>query len=172
MSIHRGIIRDVTPGALSRVHIAGHSLHPMLVSFPIAFLATTLASDLAFLITDDFFWARVSYWLLIAGVAAGLAAAAAGIADFLLVQQIRDHFSSWGHFLVAVMLLAAGFANLKLRWDDPAVVILPWGLFLSVLVLLLLILAGWLGGKLVFFHNIGPGNPGQHAGQQETASGG
>jgi uncharacterized membrane protein len=70
------------------------------------------------------------------------------------------------------MLLAAGFANLKLRWDDPAVEILPWGLFLSVLVLLLLILAGWLGGKLVFFHNIGPGNPGQHPGQQETTSGG
>jgi uncharacterized membrane protein len=171
MSRHQGIILNVTPGAVSRIHIAGHSLHPMLVSFPIAFLASTLAADVAFLITDDFFWARVSYWLLISGVTGGLAAAAAGIADFLLVRQIRDHFSSWGHFLAAVMLLAASFANLKLRLDNPAAEIFPWGLFLSVLVLFLLVLAGWLGGRLVFYHNLGPGNPGQYPGKQENDAG-
>lgn len=156
--------RRPVPGAISRVHIAGHALHPMLVTFPIAFLSATLLADAIFWWTGVEFWATAAFWLLAGGVVGGLAAAAAGTADFLLVAQVRRHFSSWSHFIAAVMLIAVAFANLILRRDDPMGAVLPWGIFLSLIDAVLLGIAGWLGGKLVFVYNLGPGHPGQHPG--------
>jgi uncharacterized membrane protein len=164
MTRRHGLIHNVTPGAVSRVHIAGHAIHPMLVTFPIAFVTATLFADLAFWWTEDAFWAEAAFWSLIGAVVGGLAAAAAGMADFLLVPQIRRHVSSWSHFIAAVMVIAIAFANLLLRWEDPAIPVMPMGIYLSALNLLLLAIAGWLGGKLVFVHNLGPGNPGQFPG--------
>ena len=44
----------------STAQIAGHPIHPMLVPFPIAFLAGTLVSDIVYLATSDGFWATAS----------------------------------------------------------------------------------------------------------------
>lgn len=48
----------------STASIAGHPIHPMLVSFPIAFFVATLACDLAFWQTGDQYWATTGLWLL------------------------------------------------------------------------------------------------------------
>lgn len=138
--------------------VAGHPLHPMLVAFPIAYVLGTLASDLAYWWTGDPFWARVSLWgsgvALLMGVLAGLA----GMLDFFIVREIRRHVTSWSHFIAAVMLLAVVAANWWLRLPDAAAGLLPWGLFLSGISALALTVAGWLGGKLVFEHNVGTGD--------------
>lgn len=52
------------PGVPSTVAIAGHPLHPLTVIFPIAFLAAALGTDLGYWLTEDFFWARASLWLI------------------------------------------------------------------------------------------------------------
>ncbi|MBX6368656.1 MAG: hypothetical protein IRZ04_11785, partial [Rhodospirillales bacterium] len=62
----------------SRAAIAGHPIHPMLVPFPIAFLVGALVVDLAFASTGDPFWARAGFWLLLAGIVTGAAAAVFG----------------------------------------------------------------------------------------------
>lgn len=135
--------------------VAGHPLHPMLVTFPIAFLLGTLASDLVYLYDGDPFWARMSIWLVGAGTVMGVAAGVTGTAELLSVRGIRRRPAAWNHFVVSVMLLAAAFANWMWRLDDPAAAIYPWGLALSVLTAALVGYAGWLGGSLVFEHQIG-----------------
>jgi uncharacterized membrane protein len=142
----------------SYVALAGHPIHPMLVSFPIAYLLGALASDVAFWWSGDPFWARVSLWVIGLGLLMGTLAALAGMMDFMLVREIRRHITSWSHFLAAVMMLALTAANWWMRVPDAAQGVLPWGIFLSAISAASLSFAGWLGGKLVFEHNIGTGD--------------
>lgn len=142
----------------SYIALAGHPIHPMLVSFPIAYMMGAVASDVAFWWTGDPFWARVSVWIIGIGFLLGTLAAIAGTLDFLLVREIRHHVTSWSHFLAAVMMLALAGANWWLRVEAPEAGLLPWGLFLSVVTAIALSFAGWLGGKLVFEHNVGIGD--------------
>lgn len=141
----------------SFVAIAGHPIHPMLVTFPIAYLLGAFASDLAFWWTGDIFWARVSIWVIGIGLLMGSLAALAGMLDFMLVREIRRHITSWSHFLAAIMMLALTAANWWMRVPDAAGGVLPWGIFLSGISAGALSFAGWLGGKLVFEHNVGTG---------------
>ena len=52
----------------STAQVAGHPLHPMLIPFPIAFFVGTLVSDIVFAIDGDPFWARMSVYLICAGL--------------------------------------------------------------------------------------------------------
>ena len=87
----------------------------MLVPFPIAFLVSVLASDLAYLYLNDAFWAQVSYWLLAGGTVMGLIAGLVGTVELLVVRHIRRRVSAWSHFVAAVMLLSIAAANWALR---------------------------------------------------------
>ena len=146
--------------------LAGHAIHPMLVPFPIAFFSGALATDIVYLWLHEPFWAGMSFWLLIGGLTMGGLAALVGMADFSLVYDIRRHLSSWNHFLVAIMLMALAWVNMLQRLDDPAAAIWPWGVLLSALSTVMIGFAGWLGGKRVFEHNIGPDQPKRrHPGQ-------
>lgn len=139
----------------STAAIYSHPLHPMFVTFPIAFFVGTLVSDVTFLWKGDPFWARASFWLVAAGLVGGALAAIAGVTDFLSTPAIRDKIRSWGHFLAAIALLSFASANLMLRLDAPGEAIYPWGIFLSVLTVVMLLFAGYLGGKLVFHELVG-----------------
>jgi uncharacterized membrane protein len=155
---HRAMHRFSDPqdeGAPSAVAVAGHPLHPMMVTFPIAFLTTVLASDLAFVFLGDPFWARMSLWLLGIGTMGGFVAGITGAVELLWVRGIRRRAAAWSHFVAAVMLLSIAFANWLLRLGDAEVAVVPWGLYLSTLGAMLVGLAGWLGGKLVFHHQLG-----------------
>ena len=69
--------------------IAGHPLHPLLVTLPIGFLIGAFLSDIAFYSTGDAFWARASAWLIGAGLVTGVLAAIAGLVDFLGSERIN-----------------------------------------------------------------------------------
>ena len=139
----------------SRVAIRKHPVHPMLVVFPVAFLAVVAPADLLFLWSGLAFWAQLGAVLNAAGLAIGLVAAAVGTVDLLLIPMVRRHVSAWSHAIAAVMLLAVAAGNAWLRWPDPVAAVWPWGLLLSSLMLVLVGVAGWLGGGLSFKHGIG-----------------
>ncbi|OGB26127.1 MAG: hypothetical protein A3I66_13570 [Burkholderiales bacterium RIFCSPLOWO2_02_FULL_57_36] len=139
----------------SVIAIAGHPIHAMLISFPVAFLLAGLASDLAYWWSEDPFWARMSIWLIGAGFVMGSLASIAGTLDFLLVKEIRRHVTSWSHFIAAIMLVSLAAANWWLRVPNPEEMLLPWGLFMSGVTTLSIGTVGWFGGKLVFHHNVG-----------------
>lgn len=145
-------------GAASVLAVSGHPIHPMLVTFPIAFLSAALPADIAFLWLDDPFWARASFWLLAAGTVMGVAAGIAGTVELFLIPGIRRRIAAWNHFVASVLLLAVGATNCLWRLADAEAVVWPWGLALSALTVALVGFAGWLGGHLVFAHQIGIDN--------------
>lgn len=132
-----------------------HPVHPMLVVYPIAFLSTLLVTDLVYWHTGEAFWALCSFWLVLAGFGVGVLAALVGMADFFTMGKVRRHVSAWNHFLCGVTVLSLAGANLVLRLADPVAAVLPWGLFLSSVLLPLVMVTGWLGGTLTFRHSIG-----------------
>jgi len=145
----------VTPPIISRMSIRGHPIHPMLIHFPVAALLMLLATDVAWVITEDFFWARAGLWLAGVGAAGGWVSGLVGLIDLVTVPRIRRLVTAWCHSVIAVMLLSLASFNWLLRVDDPAEVIVPWGLYVSALTALLIALAGFLGGRLVYEYAVG-----------------
>ncbi len=143
----------------SAVALAGHPIHAMLVTFPIALVISTLGCDLFFWWTADPFFARAAFWASGFGFFLGILASIAGTAELLLVKGIRKRATSWAHAVAAMMMLATAAANWGLRLTDYVAAVLPLGLFLSLLASVFVGLAGWHGGKLVFDHGIGLINP-------------
>ena len=140
------------PGA----RIGGHPIHPMLVPFPIAFLVGAFACDLAFWGTRTPFWATAALWLIAAALVMGALAALAGLYDFLSQEAIRTIPDAWYHLYGNVFAMVLSLVNLVLREvQGPANAVLPWGLTLSLIVVLTLFYTGWLGGELVFRHQCG-----------------
>lgn len=139
----------------SRVAIAGHPLHAMMVSFPIAFLISAIATDLAWVVLQDDFWARLSLWLIGAGAVTAAAAGLAGTIELLAIPGVRRRGASWSHFIAAITLISVAFTNWFWRLEDGVEAILPWGLALSLLGGALVGMSGWLGANLIFEHQIG-----------------
>lgn len=139
----------------SRIAIAGHPLHAMLVAFPIALTLSVLGADLLFWWTGDGFWARVAGWAAFGAFLMGLAAGLTGTVELLVVRGIRNRSASWTHFILAVMLLSILGANWGYRVGDHEAAILPVGLLLSLVAAGLTFVTGWHGGKLVFDYQIG-----------------
>jgi uncharacterized membrane protein len=142
------------PGITSTVAIAGHPLHPVLVTLPITMLVLLAGSDIAYFFTRDNFWARASVWLVGLGLLTAIAAAIAGMTDFIRIKRVRKRTAGWAHMYLNVAVLVFTVANYILRLGDPAAAILPTGLILSVLVATLLGVSGWYGGELVYRHKV------------------
>lgn len=141
----------------TRIAIAGHPLHAMLVAFPIALTVCTLGADLLYWWTGDGFWARVGLWAIGTGFLMGLLAGLTGTVELLLVPGIRSRPASWTHFVIAVALLSMLGANFGLRLSGYEDAVLPFGILLSGLCVGFTALTGWHGGKLVFDYRLGTG---------------
>jgi uncharacterized membrane protein len=136
-------------------NIAGHPLHPMLVSFPIAFFVTTFVCDLAFWLTGVSFWASASLWLLGVGLIIAALAAVVGLIDFLGEPRIRALNDAWWHAGGNVLAVLIELYNWYLRYTSGEVAIVPIGLALSLIVVCILLFTGWKGWKLVYLHRVG-----------------
>ncbi len=126
-----------------------------MIHFPVAALILLLGSDIGYAITGDIFWARASFWLAGVGTVGGLLSGLAGLLDLVLVPRIRRLVTAWAHAVLAVTLLSLAAMNFVLRWDDPVTLLLPWGLYLSVLTASLITITGFLGAQLVFEYGVG-----------------
>ena len=71
----------------SRAKLFGHPIHQMLIVFPLGLLATALLFDILNLALGDGYWSEISYWMIAAGVIAGLLAAPFGFIDWLAIPQ-------------------------------------------------------------------------------------
>ncbi|MBD2003984.1 MULTISPECIES: DUF2231 domain-containing protein [Cyanophyceae] len=149
-------------GVTSTVAIAAHPLHPLIVTFPIAFLSLAPAADLAYWWTKDVFWAQGAFWMLIVGLATSVVAAITGMMDFLKIERVRKRSAGWAHMVLNVTAMVLTIVNLIFRWGNTSGAILPLGLTLSIIVAALLGLSGWYGAELVYRHKvavIGYGDP-------------
>jgi len=144
----------------SRIAVAGHPIHAMLVAFPIALTTCTLGADLLYWWTGDNFWARAALWASGAGFLFGVLAGIAGTVELLLVPGIRARSASWTHFVIAVMLLSILGASWGYRLTGYEQAVLPYGLLLSLFAVGFTGFTGWHGGKLVFEYQIGVSSTG------------
>jgi uncharacterized membrane protein len=142
-------------GITSTVSVLGHPLHPLLVTFPIAFLLGALGTDVGYWLSQDPFWARASVWLLGIGFASGVLAALSGMLDFLKIDRVRKRNAGWVHMFGNIAALLITFVNWFLRWGNPAEAVLPLGIILSLLVSAVLGITGWYGRELAYRHKVG-----------------
>jgi uncharacterized membrane protein len=140
----------------STAKVGGHPLHPMIVPFPIVFLVSALVTDLVYLNTGTSGWATASMWLLGAGIAGALLAAALGLTDLLGDRRVRSLRQAWMHGIGNVALVALAAVSFYLRATSGAEeAIAPVGVTLSFVTVLGLLVTGWLGGELVYRHGVG-----------------
>jgi uncharacterized membrane protein len=140
---------------MSKMTLLGHPIHPMLIHFPVAALMGLMATDIAYLLSDDYFWARASLWLAGVGALGGWISGTVGLIDLIAVARIRRLITAWCHATLAVMLLSLASLNWLFRIDDANALIWPWGIYLSVLTGVLIGITSNLGGKLVYERAVG-----------------
>ncbi|TIU89192.1 MAG: DUF2231 domain-containing protein [Mesorhizobium sp.] len=139
----------------STASIAGHPIHPMLVTIPIACFVGTLLTDIGYWRTAEMTWANFSAWLLTVGVIVGILAAIAGLTDLVGGRRIRAQPTAWLHMAGNLVVLVLSFLNMLVHTRDAWTSVVPTGLILSALVVIILIFTGWLGWALVYSHHIG-----------------
>jgi uncharacterized membrane protein len=133
----------------SRIKVAGHPLHQMLIVFPLGLLATAVVFDVIFLVSDDPTWTQAAYYMIGAGVITGLAAAVPGAVDWLAIPRgTRAKRIGLIHGVGNVVVVALFAISWFLRRDDPTVP--PTGAVVAGLVGAgIAVVTAWLGGELV-----------------------
>lgn len=71
----------------TRVKVLGHPLHVILIVYPLGLLPVSFLFDLIYLITGNPRFSIASYWMLVAGILGGLAAAVFGVADWTVIPR-------------------------------------------------------------------------------------
>lgn len=140
----------------STASIAGHPIHPMLIPFPIAFLVSALVVDIAFWTTGGEMWAVAGIWLLGAAIVMALVAAIAGFTDFFGDARVRKLSDAWQHMIGNLVVVVLALINWFIRYQAGAAEgVLPYGIWISLATVLLLLFNGWKGWEMVYRHHVG-----------------
>ena len=140
----------------STASIAGHPIHPMLIPFPVAFLVSAFATDVVFWSSGDAGWATASIWFLGAGVIMALVAALFGFTDFFGDARIRSLGDAWQHMIGNLIAVVLALINWYIRYRSGAAVgVFPYGIWISLATVLLLLFNGWKGWEMVYRHHVG-----------------
>lgn len=144
----------------TRASIAGHPIHPMLVTLPIGLWIFSMICDFGFIITGDPRWAVAAYYTLGGGIAGALLAAVPGLVDLLGLHDPRAQRVGIYHMVLNLAIVAAQAANFWLRTGEEIAGALPRGI--SIVAVLALVASGWLGGHLVHVLGVTQPQPGEH----------
>jgi len=128
--------------------IAGHPIHPMLVPIPIGLWVFSLVCDLIHAGgSTNPAWTTVALYTMGGGIVGALLAAVPGLIDLLSLPP-GPRRTALAHMAINLTVVALFAINLWLRLEAPES---PGGLiWLSVLAIGLLVISGWLGGKMVY----------------------
>ncbi len=133
----------------SRAKLFGHPIHQQLIVFPLGLLFTSVVFDVIYLVTRNSIWTVVAFWMIVAGVVGGLAAAPFGLWDWIGIPNgTRAKRVGLLHGVGNVIVLLLFAASLTIRKDNTAA---PEGfaLLLSAAGAVLSAVTGWLGGELI-----------------------
>lgn len=135
-------------------NIAGHPIHPMLVTIPIGLWVFSLVADLVALRSGNAAtWSAVALYCMVGGVVGALLAAVPGLIDLLSLKDQPVQKTAVIHMSInlAVVLLYAVNAWTRIDHSVSGNV----SLALSVLGVALFLVSGWLGGKMVYLSGVG-----------------
>jgi len=135
-------------------NIKGHPIHPMLVTIPIGLWVFSLVSDLICMQSKSpETWQAVAYWTMVGGIVGALAAALPGLIDLLSLKDPAIKKTALTHMGINLTVVALYAVNAYLRHADPQRLGVPFTL--SVVAILMLLVSGWLGGKMVYMAGVG-----------------
>lgn len=151
----------------SKAHIKGHPLHPILVVFPIAFFTGTLVFDILGYITSDFVYWQVGNYMQLAGIIGAFVAAIPGVVDFLYTVPPKSSAKSRAakHGLLNTTVLLLFIIAYFSRGDEASLLVLA----IEAIGVVLLVIAGWMGGTLIHRNQIGVNPRYAHAGKWKEA---
>ena len=139
----------------SKANIKSHPLHPILVAFPIAFFIGAFLFDVAGLVNADASLHDTACHVEGAGIIFALLAAVPGVIDYIYTVPPKSSAKSRAtkHGLINVSNVVLFTFVLFYRQSDDANIYVVTGLELAGVVLLSI--AGWMGGTLVHRNQIG-----------------
>jgi uncharacterized membrane protein len=129
--------------------LAGHPLHPQLVAFPIGLLSYSCVMDVMHSLTGRPEYADTAYHTMVGGYVGGLAAGAAGAADYQAIppqMQSKKVANLHAALNLGVMGLYSLNLLLRSRRSRPG----PLPMLLSLLGTAGLMASAWYGGELVY----------------------
>lgn len=138
---------------MPKTTLAGHPLHPQLIALPAGLLPFSLVMDLLHLATGKASYADAARYTMTGGYLGGLAAGAAGAADYFSLPA-GGHVKRTANLHAALNLSVMGLYSLNLLWrarrSSPGL----GGLLMSVVGTAGLIAGAWYGGHLVYEHGV------------------
>jgi uncharacterized membrane protein len=143
-----------TRNPVSSANVAGHPMHPILITLPIGLFVAVFIFDLVFWQTGNQAFATGSLWLLGAGLIAAALAAVTGLIDFLGDHRIRALGDAWQHAIGNVILVLVQLFSFYQRYRYGTSAVVPLGLSLSLVAVLIMLFTGWKGGEMVFRHRV------------------
>lgn len=132
--------------------IARHPIHPMLVPIPIGLWIFSFVGDLFYLGgSANPAWTTVAFYCMGGGIVGALAAAVPGLIDLLSLPP-GPRGTAVKHMTINLTVVVLYVINFWQRMEAPAN---PGKLvWLSLIALGLLVISGWLGGKMVYEHGV------------------
>ena len=139
----------------SRVTLLGHSVHQMLIVFPLGLLATSVVFDLVYMTNRMEEIAIAAYWTQAAGLIGAVFAAPFGLLDWMKIPagtraKRVGPLHGLGNGIVVLLFLASWVLR-----DEPPYAPSALALLLSFSGATLAFVTGWLGGELVARHGVG-----------------
>jgi uncharacterized membrane protein len=98
-------------------------------------------------------WNTLAYYTMIGGILGALAAAIPGLIDLLSLPPGPVKKTAVTHMAINLTVVALFIYNAWLRHGAPQDLKTP--MILSIVAILLLVISGWLGGKMVYEHGVG-----------------
>jgi uncharacterized membrane protein len=133
-------------------NIAGHPIHPMLIPLPIGLWVFSFVCDIcARFSADPANWQLVALYTMIGGIVGALAAAIFGFIDMLSLPHGPIRSTAVKHMSLNLTIVVLFVINAWLRTSDRAT---GTGFWLSLIAILLLVVSGWLGGKMVYTQGV------------------
>ncbi len=138
---------------MPQLTLAGHPVHPQLIVMPAGLLPFSLLLDVLHVVTGRQSYADGAYYTMMGGWAGGLAAGAAGVADYATIPSgSKAKQVGVVHGVMNVGLLALTGLNLLMRRRRRAPGPLP--VMLSVVGTVGLVVSAWYGGHLVYHYGM------------------
>ena len=135
--------------------IAKHPIHPMLVAIPIGLWVFSLACDLIHVFGGTSpNWEIVARYSIVGGIVGALIAAVPGLIDMLSLPAGLKRIALT-HMVINLTVVALYVVNAWMRRNGVS----DTAVWLSVLTIAMLLVSGWLGGKMVYVHGIAVETP-------------
>ena len=146
-------------------NIAGHPIHPMLVTLPIGLFVFSFVCDLIYVFgSGNPTFAILALYTMAGGIVGALAAAIFGFIDLMSLPP-EPRKTGLAHMTINLVVVVLYVINCWLRSGTPES---PGGyVWLSLIAIALLVVSGWLGGRMVYVYGVAVSGVGEKARAEE-----